>query len=167
MPRKIRPIRIEGKFAYVTLTQGYEAVIDAVNADWIGQWNWCACVNKKTVYAKRRIASCSKTIYMHRLVAEAREGQIVDHVDCNGLNNTTANIRIATFAENNRNQSLRITNTSGIKGVRWRDDNRKWEARIKINKKEHHLGYYDKSEEAHAAYCEASDRLHGEFGRTQ
>jgi hypothetical protein len=40
-------------------------------------------------------------------------------------------------------------------------------AQIKHQRKQHHLGYFDTAEEAHAAYAEAARRLHGTFARIE
>ena len=44
-------------------------------------------------------------------------------------------------------------------------DQNKWRARISFNNKSIHLGYFDTPEKAYEAYCEASKKYHGEYGR--
>ena len=55
------------------------------------------------------------------------------------------------------------TNTSGLKGAFWVANRGKWMSQIKCNGKLVYLGYFATAEDAHAAYCRAADRLHGEF----
>jgi hypothetical protein len=81
--------------------------------------------------------------------------------------NSWFNLREATVGENCRNQGKRITNTSGFKGVTFRKDLNKWNSYTRLNNKRIHIGFHDTAQEAHAAYCEASERLHGEFSRTE
>jgi hypothetical protein len=45
--------------AYITLTKGYEAVIDAADVHIVAPWSWYAYVAKSTVYAVR--VDCSST----------------------------------------------------------------------------------------------------------
>jgi len=90
----------------------------------------------------------------------------VDHKDVDGLNNRWANLRLATHSENVRNSGRRRNNTSGYKGVSFAPKERKWHARIMANRELHLLGYFDRKEDAAAAYAEAAKRLHGEFSRT-
>ena len=87
MPRKIRTIRIDGNIAYVPLTKGYEAIIDAEDVPIIGKWNWTAHVSPHTTYAKRAENNGQKhqTIYMHRFLVGGVGDLQVDHKDCIGL----------------------------------------------------------------------------------
>lgn len=164
---KPRPIRIDGDVAYVPLTKGYEAVIDAADVPLVGQYNWCAAVKPHTVYARRTDGSTGKerTVLLHRVLMGEPDGLEVDHRDGDGLNNRRDNLRVATNAQNQHNQRTRNDNSSGFKGVSWYGRGKKWQVRIKLNGKQRHIGYHATPEEAHAAYAAASERLHGDFGR--
>jgi hypothetical protein len=167
MTRKIRPIRIEGNIAYVPLTRGYEAVIDAADVPLVERQNWYASVEKHTVYATRtqRFGTKWRFFRMHRVLMGDPPGMEIDHIDSDGLNNMRSNLRVATHAENQRNSRISPKNSSGFKGVSWHKKNRRWHAQISVDGKKLHLGYFDTPEEAHAAYVAASERLHGEFAR--
>lgn len=165
--KAIRPIRIEGNIAYVTLTKGYVAILDANDVPLVSGWNWSALVKKTTVYAVRKLGSRGEAaVYMHRAILPVAAGQLVDHIDGNGLNNRRENLRSASHVQNCRNQRRCTRNTSGFKGVTWCARRRKWRAQIAADGKRHDLGFFPSPEEAHAAYAEASARLHGCFGRT-
>lgn len=58
-----------------------------------------------------------KHIKLHRLLMNAKKGEIVDHIDRNTLNNSRANLSIVTFSENNKNCSFHKNNKSGRMGV--------------------------------------------------
>jgi hypothetical protein len=117
----------------------------------------------KTKEGKRQVWS----VMLHRFVLGLLEddGFVVDHIDRNTLNNSKSNLRRCSKGENNRNVAMRKTNTSGYKGVTWYKSRSKWMAQIKVNKKHITLGYFDNPQKAHEAYCEASAKYHGEFGR--
>lgn len=92
----------------------------------------------------------------------------VDHIDGDGLNNRIANLRLATKSQNAANARRPRTNKSGYKGVclvTGRTD--KWRATIKAGGRQVHLGHFSDPREAHAAYCEAARKLHGEFARPE
>jgi len=168
MTKAIRQIRIEGKIAFVPLTKGYTAIIDADDAWLVCGWNWCANVFKNTVYAARGEVTTGKkkTIALHRVITSAPDALHVDHRNGDGLDNRKSNLRLVTRSQNMSNRRVNQNNTSGFKGVSWNKRKSKWQSQIQQNRSRKRLGYFHTPEEAHAAYCEASARLHGEFGRT-
>ena len=156
----------------ITLTQGQVAEVDAEDFPRISQHKWYACwfpgtrsfyaMRRKTVGAKKQIG-----ILLHREILGLEKGDIRlgDHIDGNTLNNSRGNLRIATPSQNCRNQKIRINNKSGYKGVSWRKDTEKWAAYINFDGKKNHLGFFSTPEQAHAAYCSAAAKHHGEFAR--
>lgn len=167
--KTVRQIRIDGNLAYVPLTKGYEAVIDAADVHLVNMWNWRVEIKGSTIYATRNQRFEGKMIgvRMHRHIMGYPPGLEIDHKNGDGLDNRrSVNLRTATTSQNQHNQKIRIDNASGLKGVNWENRRSKWRAQIKLNRKMHHLGYFETPEQAHAAYCDASARLHSEFGRT-
>ena len=57
---------------------------------------------------------------------------IVDHIDGNSSNNCIENLRDANKAQNGWNSKLNKNNSSGIRGVSWNKQTKKW---IPIKKK--------------------------------
>ena len=169
MPRKIKPVRVEGKVAFIPLSQGYEAMIDVDDIKIVDDKNWSATVTPHTVYAHGRMKRMDGTlrrISIHREIMGNPVGMEVDHISGNALDNRRENLRILTHSDNVKNARIRNDNTSGYKGVMWHKATQKWLSKIQINGKRIHLGLFDTPAKAHAAYCEASARLHGDFGRT-
>jgi hypothetical protein len=164
MPKDIRPIRTEGNTAYISLTRGYEAVIDAADVHLVHDYNWCAVIDGNNVYAVRT-DSKGRTVRLHRTIMGYPVGFNVDHEDGDGLNNRRANLRKATHGQNMHNQRIARDNTSGFKGVSYHKARGKFQALIGIDGKRKYLGIFDTPEEAYAAYCHASAKYHGEFGR--
>ncbi|MGP9790665.1 HNH endonuclease [Roseinatronobacter sp. NSM] len=167
MVKDIRPIRIDGDVAYVPLTKGYEAIIDAADVPLVEGYNWTAKESGETAYAyrKTRKGGVQEIYYMHRVICSAKAGKEVDHKDMNGLNNRRNNLRPASRSQNISNTRVRRDNKSSIKGVQWNANAKKYAASIHIEGKKKHLGYFQNAEEAHAAYCCAASKLHGEFAR--
>lgn len=85
----------------------------------------------------------------------------LDHHDRNSCNDKIENLRLCDRSQNNRNTKTRKHNKLGVKGVR--QSNSKYSARIRVNKKEIHLGTFKTVTEAYQAYCEAGRKYHGEF----
>jgi hypothetical protein len=161
--KRIRPVRIDGELAYVTLSQGHEAVLDAVDVGLVVGHNW----HYKRGYAvtsvyRPGVKKC--LVFMHRLISGTPAGMETDHIDGDGLNNRRSNLRFATTSENQRNRVASANNTSGgRKGVNFHRYSGRWRASIQLNGKRRHLGYFDTPDQAHAAYCESAVRLHGDF----
>lgn len=165
-PRKTRK---RGQYAYVPLTRGYVAKIDAADIELVKDFSWFAAVTKRNVYAARsaRVSDGKPgMIFMHRVILSADASEQVDHRNHDGLNNTRINLRACTHIENTHNQRKPSNNTSGFKGVSWNKPNQKWLAQIRIANKNRYLGSFDTPEDAHHAYCQASRELHGNYGHT-
>lgn len=172
--RQIRPIRIEGNIAYIPLTQGYEAIIDAADAPMVAGRNWACLVAKRADGSIRSVYAYTqpprgdghrKPVYLHRHILGLTGEMQADHIDCDGLNNRRANLRPASHLENQRNCRLSIRNTSGVKGVYFSRPTRKWVAQIRTGGGVKRLGSYETIEAASAAYAAASQQHHGDFGR--
>ena len=83
MPKAIRQIRVDGNIAYVPLTHGYEAIIDAADVPLVEGLNWLAHLAGRTVYA--RCASGSPKVYLHRFIMRPADDMCVDHISGDGL----------------------------------------------------------------------------------
>lgn len=165
-----RKPRIEGEVAFVPLTQGKQAIIDACSAEIVSEHLWHVERNGKRFYAKRGVSlggKRRKNIYMHRALLAAPDGMEVDHIDGDGLNNKLSNLRLATRAQNAWNCGLHEHNTSGFKGVSWHASKNRWRAQITFYGKRIHIGYFKTPEAAYSSYCKTSERLRGEFAFQQ
>lgn len=106
----------------------------------------------------RRIKIHDIRYLAHRLAWLISEGKDpgdlqVDHI--NGLtdDNRRENLRLVTRSENQHNRR-------SAKGYYLHKRDNKWRAKINLNGKEHHLGYYETEEEAREAYIKAKAKLH-------
>ncbi len=103
-------------------------------------------------------------IYLHRMLLNAKKGEIVDHIDGDGLNNTRENLRIISHSENIRKMTkIRNLNSSGYKGVYWATRYGKWEVGIMKNYRKMYLGRFDSKHDAARAYNKAAVQLFGDF----
>lgn len=87
-------------------------------------------------------------VRFHRLVMHAKPGQCVDHINKNKADNRKKNLRCCERSENDRNRSLYSCNTSGVAGVYFDKERKKWVASITYNHKKVYLGRYAVKEEA-------------------
>jgi len=100
---------------------------------------------------------------MHREILDAPDGMQIDHVNGNGLDNRVANLRLCTATQNQRNAVKRANGSSRFKGVDWNKRQKKWRARITINKRTILIGRYCDEFRAAKAYDKKAIELFGEF----
>lgn len=110
-----------------------------------------------------RIAGVS--ILAHRAAFLFMTGSIpdmIDHIDGDPGNNAWHNLRAATHAQNMKNRKIPSHNTSGVKGVRFR--NGKYRAYITCDGKSTSKTF-ESLENAAAWVKEVRQKLHGDFAR--
>ena len=166
-PRNAVPIYRDafGDYCKIPLTRGKFAKVDPQDYLWLAQFRWHCKTNKNTIYAVRTVteAGKQKRIFMHRLIAGTPGHLVCDHINHNGLDNRSANLRNCTIRQNNANSRSAKSSSSKYKGVSWSRSHKKWAVYIKKDSKQFFLGHFDDEKEAAKAYDEAAKRLHGEY----
>ncbi len=96
----------------------------------------------------------NKTLKLHRAIFLMLHGYLpkyVDHIDHDRLNNKPDNLRDATLTENNRNCKIQVNNLSGVVGVSWCSERKRWVASIWHESRAIPLGRFtDKSDAVRA-----------------
>ena len=152
----------------IQLTQGNKTFVDDVDADLAAsKWHTWKGKNNKTCYAKRNVRRPDGTrtnVFLHQEIAR-RMGIVgnPDHIDRDGLNNRRSNLRPDPNGHNQANRGRQKNNTSGYKGVSWKNGKGKWVAQIQVDGKRRHLGYFEDPIEAAKAYDRAALQHQGEF----
>ncbi len=156
-------------------------VIDDEMYDMVCEHNWYIIKSGNNLYAVRNRPrlDVNKETQMHRMVINAKKGDVVDHKDRNSLNNTLSNLRICNYSQNNANKKSKKDSSSKYLGVEFRSIPRthfiksagkfktyytdRYIARISTNNKQVHVGAFKFEEDAARAYDEAAKKYHGEF----
>jgi hypothetical protein len=146
---------------FIPLTQGKFAIVDAEDYDWLVQYKWHCRKFNNNFYAFRQ--EHNKTISMHRVIINAPKEMLVDHIDCNGLNNRKSNLRLCTYAQNACNRRPKPNSSSKYKGISFHRRDKKWEAQINHNGKSKYLGRYDIEIDAALTYDRKAEQLFGQF----
>lgn len=148
----------------IPLTQGKFAIIDDDDFEKVNIHKWCLKKTSHNLYAKR---GCNKkTIHMHHLILEPKDEHIVDHINGNGLDNRKQNLRLCTHGDNMKNIKIRKDNLSGVRGVHWDKNAKKWFCQLQHNGKKIYLGLYKDLEEAKKVILEKQSTI-SEFYQTR
>ena len=129
----------------------------------------CARVKPPGGYKVGIIAG--REYYAHRVIWALVHGEwpkYVDHIDGNKLNNRLSNLRSVDAATSARNMPRLRTNRSGVSGVSYSERRRKWHAYIQVNRRKHHVGFFENFSEAGSARQSAQIRFgfHPNHGRS-
>ncbi|MFT5453097.1 MAG: hypothetical protein ACI9N9_002598 [Enterobacterales bacterium] len=110
------------------------------------------CLNE---YGYSRLQVNGKGYYSHRVIWCLLTGEFppeeIDHINHNRNDNRMSNLRLSTHHENQKNQSIRSDNSSGVTGLHWHKRDKIWQVDIKLNGKTTYLGSF--SDKAKAIQC--------------
>lgn len=147
---------------FIVLGHGLIARIDAEDVELVSGFYWSAYQPPRSGFYARASRGQGK-IRLHRLIAGAVDGEVVDHINGDTLDNRRVNLRRCSPTENKRNRRPNAGVTSGYKGVYGRAP--RWFVQIRANKKRFHIGSFSCRHEAARAYNAAAKQHFGEFAR--
>jgi hypothetical protein len=106
-----------------------------------------------------------RVIWLHQYGAMPQRK--IDHINGDRLDNRLSNLRLVTDQENAKNSAIPRTNTSGILGVGWHKQRRKWRAFITVDGRQKSLGLFEIKADAVLARKQAEKRFgfHQNHGR--
>lgn len=98
-----------------------EILVDKEDYDKVKDYYWSVDKHRHEYYALTSVGTAGKNktkLRIHRVIMEPKEGEVIDHVGGNALDNRRSNLRITDVKGNNRNKvNLSKVNTSGTTGV--------------------------------------------------
>ncbi len=154
---------------------GLFALVDAADFEAVSRYSWNA--TPRSPYARRTVRlgrgrkAKKAAVFLHRLLAGAQLGEIVDHRNGNSLDNRRENLR-RTDARGNASNITRSANQKqgGFKGVSWHARAKKWQAGISAGplkpcgrRARVYLGLFTDPADAARAYDAAARQHFGEF----
>jgi len=104
----------------------------------------------------------------HRLIWIYHYGNspyLIDHINGNTFDNKIENLRECNSHQNQFNKKISKNNVSGIKGVGWCKQKNQWRARIMIDGKDCHIGFFDNLQDAKETIRLKRVEIHGIFSR--
>lgn len=147
----------------IQLTNGGTATVDKADETLVAGFNWHRSP-KGYIYADRN----RLRIALHRLIAGAGEGELVDHQNGDPSDNRTCNLRIASSSQNGANRGAdrrRAGKTSHFKGVSWSKTKNRWLVYVHFQGRTRYVGRSLDETEAARMYNAAARQIWGEFAR--
>ena len=150
--------------------------IDTEDYDKIKDYKWCVAYMKNNkFYVKTNGKRPNRNhIHLHRIITDAKNGFVVDHINGDTLDNRKKNLRVCLHHENmaNRNKSsiiYRNPYTSKYKGVSYNKKLKKYIVQTGRNMNGVHktifLGSFDCEIEAAKKYNEYALKEYGKFAK--
>ena len=152
----------DGKIGYGKLLTGETFLFDGEDFQKINSTMWYR--SRQGARGESYVVDC-RDQGLHRVILDAPQGKVVDHINLDPLDNRKCNLRLCSHRENQCNRNLQSNNTSGVAGVHWSKRRKTWIARVKYYGSEVHLGAYPSLTEAAQARNEGVERLYGGFGK--
>ena len=92
----------------IPLSKGFVALVDDEDYEFLSQWKWHVNIRGTNKYAQSRKyirgVGNDKMVKMHRLVMKPKNGEDVDHINGNSLDNRKQNLRLCSRGQNVSNK---------------------------------------------------------------
>jgi hypothetical protein len=156
--KKYNTYDLTGGYGIGYTLKGEEFYFDLDDYDKIKDYCWSTDNDGYIVSVKN-----NKGIKLSRLVMNANKLDQVDHIFHNLNDNRKHNLRIVTNSQNQMNAVKPKNNTSGVKGVSWHKNIKRWIAKINFNNKQIHIGSFSNFEDAVEARKQAEEKLFKDY----
>lgn len=120
-------------------------------------------------YGGRGIVVCDKwkesfVEFLKDVGQRPSENHSIDRINNDG-NYEPGNVKWSTTLEQSLNRRKKRNTSSKYRGVSFYKNKNCWVAKIAINRKKYHLGYFKSEDEAALAYNEEAKALHGSLAK--
>ena len=148
----------------IPLNKGQFTLVDDEDFNCLIAFDWKFSSKGYAVRYVKRPNGRWTYVYMHRFLMGVTEHSVeVDHIDLNRLNNTRANLRLATHNQNQWHKGIPANNRTGFKGVNAFAG--KFSAGLRWHGQHLHIALVEDPHVAALLYDALARRLFGEFAK--
>lgn len=158
--KKYNTYDLFGEYGIGYTIKGEEFYFDLDDYDIIQKYCW---YKNSHGYLVAKDPNNRKDILQHRLIMNAPENKIVDHINHNIYDNRKNNLRLVDKSQNGMNHKISSANTSGVSGVIYHETKEKWVATITVQYERINLGDFENKEDAIKVRKEAEEKYYGEY----
>lgn len=145
----------------IPLSRGRHARVDAADLPRLhAMGNWMLS-NKGYAIHHETDGQRTRVCYMHRVLLQAPADRVVDHINGDKLDNRRANLRLATYSQNNANRRPFASSRAVYKGLSWKRG--KWQVRIGVDGERIYLGRFADPVQAALMYDAAARHFFPDF----
>jgi hypothetical protein len=153
----------------------HKTIIDTSDLEKIKDFpnTWGLCWNRMTnsYYSQGTLYldnKKTKTIQLHRFLMGLESGnkRLVDHKNHDTLDNRrSCNLRVVNNVQNGQNRKgANARSKTGIRGVSWHKQHKKWYACVNLRKKQKYIGLFEDIKEAEKAVEKERKKLMKSIG---
>lgn len=158
VPKQFKPneffLSEDGKYYTVKDSKGNEFLVDADDYSKISKYTWY--LNQSGYIENQKMGK------LHRFLLNAPDGEEVDHINRNKLDNRKSNLRIVDCSINRQNRGkLKNKTVCNYKGVYIDRKTNKYYAVVVKNRKNYYSKMFDLEEDAAMAYNKIAVSLYG------
>lgn len=153
--------------AWAKATQHGTILVDRADQSWLERFAWhLICPRRQSPHAASgKAKNHGGQRLLHRAILNLKDGEIVDHINGNGLDCRRANFRPCVQKENARNRRSHRGSSSRFRGVSWCKRDKRWVAQIGVDYTRNHIGRFASEIEAAKAYDAEATKRFGQFAR--
>lgn len=150
----------------IEFSNGLHTIVDDEDFAWLSEYTWWSDLKKnglRYAYTKVYRANGIRTsMPMSRMILGVISKRlVVDHINCNSLDNRRENLRICTYRQNQQNRRS-MFRSSRYPGVSYDKNTGKFRTSISVDRKTFCLGSYSSERDAAIVYESAVRRISGE-----
>jgi len=160
--KKYNTYDLSGSYGIGYTSKGEEFYFDLEDYEKIKEYCWLYS-NGYVISNLYLGNSNSKCVTLSRLLMEAPEGYVVDHINHDKRDNRKINLRIVTVSQNGMNMIPPQDKEYECRGIEYNSKVEKWVSRITVNNKRISLGYFNILEDAITTRKEAEEKYYGEY----